>query len=153
MADAGTMLSKTVHGADAMRALGRRLGSSLAPGDVILLHGDLGAGKTTLAQGTAEALGVEGAIQSPTFTLVSEYPARLADGTAVTLFHLDLYRLHDAEELGDIGWDELIAADAGVTVVEWPERAGDWLPERYTLVTIEHVGPDARRVSIHKAVT
>jgi tRNA threonylcarbamoyladenosine biosynthesis protein TsaE len=134
-----------------MRALGREIGAELAAGDVVLLHGDLGAGKTTLTQGIAEALGIEGVTQSPTFTLMSEYPAMLADGTPTTLYHLDLYRLHDPEELGDIGWDEAIAPADGVTVVEWPERAGDWLPERYTLVSIRHADADTREVCITTA--
>lgn len=137
-----------VTGPAAMRALGERIGAQLRAGDVVLLHGDLGAGKTTLAQGIAASLGVTGPAQSPTFTLVVEHPATLADGTAVTLYHLDLYRLDDPDQLEDIGWEEVIAPDAGVTVVEWPERAGEWLPERYTLVSIAHAGPDAREVAI-----
>jgi tRNA threonylcarbamoyladenosine biosynthesis protein TsaE len=131
-----------------MRALGRGLAGELRAGDVVLLHGDLGAGKTTLTQGIAEALGVVGVTQSPTFTLVTQHPATLATGDDVTLYHLDLYRLDDPEELGDIGWDELIAPAGGVTVVEWPERAGEWLPERYTLVSIAYIDPDTRDVTI-----
>jgi tRNA threonylcarbamoyl adenosine modification protein YjeE len=87
--------ARTIRGAAAMRALGREIGRALAPGDVVLLHGDLGAGKTTLAQGIAAALGVTGVTQSPTFTLVSEHPATLAGGENVTLYHLDIYRLDD----------------------------------------------------------
>jgi tRNA threonylcarbamoyladenosine biosynthesis protein TsaE len=139
-----------VSGAEAMRALGREIGQSLLPGDVVLLHGDLGAGKTTLAQGIAEALGVPGVTQSPTFTLVVEHPATLASGDDVTLYHLDLYRLDDSEELGDIGWEEMIAPARGVTVVEWPERAGEWLPERFTLVQIAHASENERRVTIRR---
>lgn len=139
---------RTVRGVSAMRELGREIGRELHPGDVVLLHGDLGAGKTTLTQGIAEALDVSGVTQSPTFTLVTEHPATLATGEDVTLYHLDLYRLDDPEELGDIGWDEMIAPAKGVTVVEWPERAGDWLPERYTLVSIAYLDPDTREVTI-----
>lgn len=116
--------SVVISGAEAMRELGREIGGTLRAGDVVLLHGDLGAGKTTLTQGIAAGLGVDGLIQSPTFTLVTEHPATLATGEDVTLYHLDLYRLDDPEELGDIGWEEMIAPAHGVTVVEWPERAG-----------------------------
>lgn len=137
-----------VHGTEGMRRLGAAIARRLQPGDVVLLHGDLGAGKTTLAQGIAAALGVTGIVQSPTFTLVSDYPVTLANGSPAVLFHLDLYRLNDPEELGDIGWDELIAASDSVMIVEWPERADDWLPERYLLVSIVHAGPDVREVSI-----
>ena len=133
-----------------MRELGREIGRELRAGDVVLLHGDLGAGKTTLAQGIAETLGVAGVTQSPTFTLVAEHPATLATGEAVTLYHLDLYRLDDPEELGAIGWEEMIAPAEGVTVVEWPERAGEWLPERYTLVSIAYIDADTREVTIRR---
>ncbi len=139
-----------VSGAAAMRELGQALGRELRAGDVVLLHGDLGAGKTTLTQGIAEALGVAGVTQSPTFPLVTEHPARLASGEAVTLYHLDLYRLDDPDALGAIGWEELIAPAGGVTVVEWPERAGDWLPERFTLVQIDHVSETERRVTVRR---
>lgn len=139
-----------ISGAEAMRELGREIGGTLRAGDVVLLHGDLGAGKTTLTQGIAAGLGVDGLIQSPTFTLVNEHPATLATGEDVTLYHLDLYRLDDPEELGDIGWEEMIAPARGVTVVEWPERAGDWLPERFTLVQIDYLSVDERRVTVRR---
>lgn len=143
----------TVAGAEGMRRLGATIARRIEPGDIVLLHGDLGAGKTTLAQGIAAALGVTRTVQSPTFTLVSDYPVTLANGAATVLYHLDLYRLNDPEELGDIGWDELIAADDSVMIVEWPERAGNWPPERYLLVSIAHAGPDAREVSIREVTS
>lgn len=137
----------SVRGAEGMRKLGASIARRLVSGDAVLLHGDLGAGKTTLAQGIASGLGVDVAVQSPTFTLVTEYPARLADGTLATLYHVDLYRLDDPDELGAIGWDELIAADNSVLIVEWPERAVAWLPDRYLLISIAYAGQDARQVS------
>lgn len=138
----------TIHGPEAMRGLGRKIGRQLVVGDVVLLHGDLGSGKTTLTQGISEALGVEEATQSPTFTLISEHPATLRNGEAATLYHLDLYRLDDPEQLGDIGWEEVIAPDRGLTVVEWPERAGDWLPDRFILIAIVYVDVESREVAI-----
>lgn len=131
-----------------MRELSRALGRQLRTGDAVLLHGDLGAGKTTLTQGIAEGLGIHTPVQSPTFTLMSEYPAMLGDGTTATLYHLDLYRLDDPEELGDIGWEEVIAPVSGITVVEWPERAGHWLPERFILISIAWRDPESRQVTI-----
>ena len=136
-----------VEGAERMVALGVVLSERLRPGDVVLLHGDLGAGKTTLAQGIAQGLGIAGPVLSPTFTLVAEYDARLADGSPARLYHLDLYRLTDAAELESIGYEAYIAPADGVTLVEWPERAGDHLPERYLLITIAHDGA-ARRVQL-----
>ncbi len=153
MMDMGLAHDGRVVGAEGMRRLGATIAQKLEHDDIVLLHGDLGAGKTTLAQGIAAALGVTKTVQSPTFTLVSDYPVTLASGAATVLYHLDLYRLNDPEELGDIGWDELIAANDSVMIVEWPERAGDWLPERYLLVSIAHAGPDARDVSIRNVTS
>src|SRR5215210_4246279 len=119
------------------RNVGECLGRCLAAGDVILLHGDLGAGKTTLAQGIARGLGVGGYVQSPTFTLVHEHDGQTADGTPVRLYHLDLYRLSGEDDLDSFGYDEYLAPSDGVSVIEWPERAAGRLPGRYLLVRLE----------------
>lgn len=132
-----------VASAEAMQALGAELARSLDVGDVLMLHGDLGAGKTTLTQGVATGLGVEGPVQSPTFTLVREHRGR-----ELMLYHLDLYRLADPDELENLGYEVYLDPPDGVSVIEWPERAGDWLPERFTLVQIEHLSGDRRRVTI-----
>jgi tRNA threonylcarbamoyladenosine biosynthesis protein TsaE len=108
-----------------------------------MLHGDLGAGKTTLAQGVAEGLGVESPVQSPTFTLVREHQAR-----EMMFYHLDLYRLDSPDELEDIGYETYIDPADGVSLIEWPERAGDWLPAVFTMVQIDHLGGDRRKVNI-----
>ncbi len=126
------------------RSLGVRFASALLPGDVILLHGDLGAGKTTLTQGIARGLGITGPVQSPTFTLVAEHNGRASDGTPLRLYHLDLYRLGDEDDLAAIGFDDLLAPSDGVSIIEWPERAGAWLPDAYVLITIDAL-PDGRR--------
>ena len=135
-----------VASADAMRRLGEMIGALLAPGDVLLLDGDLGAGKTTLAQGIGRGLGLPGQIQSPTFTLVNEH--RLAPpvrGIAV-LHHVDLYRLGGGD-LAGIGFDELVDAPDAVTVVEWPKCAVASLPPDYVVVAIaEDAG--GRRVKV-----
>lgn len=144
---------RVLAGAEKMREFGRELGRRLQAGDVVLIHGDLGSGKTTLTQGIAAELGISGVVQSPTFTFMSEYPGVLTDGTHVTLYHLDLYRLQSSDELGDIGWEEAIAPVAGVSVIEWPERAGDWLPRRAALVSIAHAGIDARSITVRSLGT
>lgn len=125
------------------QALGRRLGDLLGAGDVVLLHGDLGAGKTTLSQGIVAAGRPGMAVQSPTFTLINEYPPT-ADRPA--LFHIDLYRLDGPDELESIGLDDLLATGAGVILIEWPERLGEDLPDDYLLVLIEPTGPDTRQI-------
>ena len=122
--------------ADATRALGRALGGRLRAGDVVLLHGDLGAGKTTLAQGIAAGLGVRGPVQSPTFVLASEYRP---DGEGPALHHLDLYRLDDPGEIAALGYEEYLDPADAVTLVEWPERAGGMLPDAFLLVELEPV--------------
>lgn len=127
----------------AMQEFGAEFSRRLHAGDVVLLHGDLGAGKTTLTQGIATGLGVRDAIQSPTFTLVQEHP-----GASLALYHLDLYRLDDPADLEGIGYETYLDAEDGVTVIEWPERAGDWLPDRFWLVQIEHLGGDRRQLQL-----
>ena len=99
------------------KALGREIACSLSPGTVIALFGDLGAGKTTLIQGIAAGLGVKEPITSPTFTIVNEYHSG-----RLPLFHFDLYRLSDEEELYEIGWEDYLNRN-GVCAVEWSERA------------------------------
>ena len=134
-----------ITSAEARRALGRSLAARLRGGDVVLLHGDLGAGKTTLAKGIAAGLGVGEAVQSPTFTLVAEHR-----GTSLMLYHLDLYRLDDPSELESFGYEAYLAPGDGVSVIEWPERAGDWLPVAFWLVQIGHLGGDRRSVTIRR---
>jgi tRNA threonylcarbamoyladenosine biosynthesis protein TsaE len=128
-------------------AIGEALAGCLRDGDVVLLHGDLGAGKTTLAKGIASALGVEDVVSSPSFSLVNEYDTRLA--AAVTrLYHLDLYRLRSEDDLASIGFDDFMAPADGIALVEWPERASTALPERFLLVEIETVRAGSRRLRI-----
>ncbi len=123
---------------------GERMAPSLRAGDVIFLHGDLGAGKTAFVRGLARGLGaLPEDVTSPTFTLIQEYR-----GTALTLHHVDLYRLN-AAEADDLGLDELIGS-GGVVAIEWAER---WTnrPGGAHVVRIEHRGGDNRAISIAAA--
>jgi tRNA threonylcarbamoyladenosine biosynthesis protein TsaE len=128
-------------------AIGAALASWLRDGDVVLLHGDLGAGKTTLAKGIARALRIDAIVSSPSFALVNEYDGGLL-APVTRLYHLDLYRLHGIEELASIGFEEYIAPSDGVTLIEWPERAAEALPDRYLLVEITSIGENRRRLRI-----
>ncbi len=105
----------------ATEALGRLLGETVSAGALLLLYGELGAGKTCLVRGVAAGLGVDKAvpITSPTYTLMNSYSGRLP------LYHFDLYRLGDADELAELGFEEYFYGD-GVAVVEWPQRGGDF---------------------------
>ncbi len=106
---------------DATAALGASIAGQLSKGDMVALFGDLGAGKTTLARGVLRALGHDGAVPSPTFTLVQHYEL-----AALTVAHFDLYRLGDVDELRELGLDE--ALHTGAVLVEWPEIAAGALP-------------------------
>lgn len=114
--------------------IGERIGASLAPGAVVLLCGDLGAGKTVLAKGIARALGVTEEVSSPTYTLVSEYEGR------VRLVHVDLYRIGAPEEIEGLGLDDLLWNGA-VSLIEWGEKIRPMLDGGYGEVSIA-IHPD-----------
>lgn len=122
------------------RALGEALGRVLRAGDVVALVGELGAGKTTFAQGVARGLGVSGYVASPTFTLVREYRGR------VGLYHVDLFRI-GPEDLGGIGFDELLDSGAAV-VVEWADRAPERMPRDCLWVYIHGTGSEVRSLQV-----
>jgi tRNA threonylcarbamoyladenosine biosynthesis protein TsaE len=121
---------------------GEAIGRAARPPLVLALRGDLGAGKSTLARAVARGAGVEGAMPSPTFNLLFRYPAR--DGVSVV--HLDLYRLTDADEVWELGWAELPEPNE-LMLVEWPERAESLLPEpRWEVSLAESPGGERRAV-------
>lgn len=122
------------HSAAQTHRLGKRLGELLQAGDVLLLEGNLGAGKTVFAQGVAEGLGITDPVTSPTFTLIHEYEGRLA------LYHVDLYRLAGGADAAAIGLEDYLWGE-GVTLVEWPDRADALLPPEYLSVSLRPVAP------------
>ncbi len=126
------------HSLDQTRRIGMRLAGLLEPGDVVLLAGPFGAGKTSLTQGIARGLGVDSAyVTSPTFTLINEYGGRLP------LYHVDLYRLTSEAQAADLGLIEYLEGD-GVTVVEWPERAPDLVPADHLTVHLSEIAETKR---------
>lgn len=122
------------------RRIGIRLGGLLQPGDLICLQGELGAGKTTLAQGMAQGWGALDTVSSPTFVLVNVY--RRADGRR--FFHMDAYRIESAPEGEEL--DLLSMLDAGPLLIEWAERVKDILPRERLWITLEHVGEERRQL-------
>ena len=124
-----------------LRAWGVKLGSECTPLLVITLSGDLGAGKTTLAQSICAGYGVEEPVTSPTYSLVHRY-----DAPNSPVVHIDLYRLDNESQLTNIGWDEIISEHA-LVIVEWPERAGDRIPSDHLHIDLEYApGDPSRRV-------
>lgn len=121
--------------------LGRILGRNARPGDVFLLTGDLGAGKTTLTQGILWGMGSDDYVRSPTFVLATEYDAD------IPLHHVDLYRIDGVDEMDELGLDELVD-DGGVIVVEWAEKAAELFPAGRLQVDIERLGGDSRRLAL-----
>ncbi len=117
------------------QAIGRSLGAHAQAGDIFLLTGPLGAGKTCLTQGIARGLGVEGYVRSPTFVLMTRHFGRL------TLHHLDLYRISGPEEAWDLGLDEQLSGD-GVCVVEWADRAPELFEDRSLWIDLAYCGPE-----------
>lgn len=125
-----------IIGAEAMREFGAKMGKQLKSGDVVALIGDLGAGKTHLTQGIALSKGYHGEVTSPTFALVNEYLA--GDDGELDVFHFDVYRLEDAEELLEIGWEDYLDRE-GLIIIEWADKFPELIPAGAWCVAIEHV--------------
>jgi len=135
------MLRLISHSVAETHALGERLGRLLQPGDVVTLSGEMGAGKTTLAQGLGRGLAISEPVCSPTFALVQQYAGRLP------VWHLDVYRLGSRDELVDLGWSDLLASQS-VLLIEWPERIEADLPPGRLEIRLEGV-EETRTLEIH----
>ncbi len=136
-----TNLQLTSHSQEQTQSLGARLGELAQAGDVFLLIGNLGSGKTCLTQGIAWGLGVKEYAFSPSFVIVREYNGR------VPLYHIDFYRLERIEEIVDLGLDEYLYGD-GVCVVEWAERGLAVLPEENLTIRLNYVSDTERSISL-----
>jgi len=123
---------------------GRNLAAILKAGDILVLTGPLGAGKTCLIKGIALGLGIkEDDVKSPSSTLVNEYYGR-----SIPFYHLDLYRMKEVTELYNIGWDDYLMRN-GIVAIEWGEKAKDFLPKERIEIRIEIVSEDMRRLYIN----
>ena len=123
------------------RKLGKRIGELAEAGDVVLLVGELGAGKTCLTQGIARGLGIDEKVVSPTFVLLREYRGRLP------LYHIDFYRLDTMEEIASLGLEDYIYGD-GVCVVEWAEKGLEIFPDEHLRIDIKYLAPAKRELSL-----
>ena len=134
------------HSPDETRDIGRSLGQAAQAGDIFLLTGSLGAGKTCLTQGIAWGLGVEGYARSPTFVIATRYRGRL------TLHHVDLFRIRDSDEAWDLGLEEYLYGD-DVCVVEWADRAAELFPQESLWIGLEFgAGETERVITIEAAI-
>jgi tRNA threonylcarbamoyladenosine biosynthesis protein TsaE len=124
--------------------IGQKLGSICEPGDVICLAGNLGAGKTTMAQAIAAGSGVDESeyVNSPTFAILHEYRGR------IPIYHMDFYRLGSSEDVVELGLEDYFYSD-GLTLVEWFERASDLLPESVLVIHLIYIDESSREISLH----
>ena len=128
-------------------ALGKSLGESAKPGDVICLNGDLGVGKTVFTQGFAAGLGITEPVNSPTFTIVQQY-----DDGRLPLYHFDVYRIGDVSEMDEVGYEDFVYGE-GVCLIEWSNLIEEILPDHMTSVTIEkdlQKGFDYRKITVEE---
>lgn len=127
------------------KALGKELGQNAEPGDIFLLHGDLGVGKTVFTKGFAEGLEIEEPITSPTFSLIQEY-----EEGRIPFYHFDTYRIDDPEEMYELGLDGYLFGE-GVCLIEWASKIAELLPENCKQITIEkdlERGFDYRKITV-----
>lgn len=139
------MINIETHSFEETVEFGEKLGNVLKSGDIISLSGDLGTGKTAFANGIAKSLGITAYITSPTFTIVNEYEGKLP------LYHFDVYRISEPDDMFDIGFEEYINGE-GITIVEWGEQIKEILPEEIINVNIKknlEKGLDVREISIN----
>ena len=127
-------------------SIGQRLGQHLRAGDLLLLLGDIGAGKTHLTKGIVRGLGSQDLVTSPTFVLINEYHSDGAHGN-VTIYHADLYRIEQPDELLGIGLEEAWSG-TGICLIEWAERAANWLPTDHLTVYLSYLSETERAIRL-----
>ena len=130
------------HSVEETQQLARAISDRVQPGDVILLVGDLGAGKSEFTRGLAQGLGVTATVTSPSFTILNVY-----DDGRIPLYHFDWYRLNSVEELYEMGMEEFLGGD-GVAVVEWPSQCPEAIPETHLAIRLTPVDETTRDVTI-----
>ncbi len=142
-------LKHITHSAEETRLLGAETARKTKPGSVITLRGDLGAGKTTFAQGFLEALGADGSYVSPTFVIMKEYDLVNPSESGIRrVYHVDAYRLETPEAIARIGWEEWCDDPEGIVLVEWPEKIAGIVPVSATSVSLCWISDTDREIVI-----
>lgn len=135
------MITFTTTSAEETVELGKKIGSFLKKGDIIAMQGTLGAGKTTITKGIAQALGINETITSPTFCLISEYEGKMP------LYHMDVYRLDGAEDFANLGTEDMLYGE-GVSIIEWSEKIMEELPHKTIILKLEPHDDGTRNITI-----
>lgn len=135
------MITFTTTSAEETVELGKKIGSFLKKGDIIAMQGTLGAGKTTITKGIAQALGINETITSPTFCLISEYEGKMP------LYHMDVYRLDGAEDFANLGTEDMLYGE-GVSIIEWSEKIMEELPHKTIILKLEPHDDGTRTIII-----
>lgn len=135
------MITFTTTSAEETVELGKKIGSFLKKGDIIAMQGTLGAGKTTITKGIAQALGINETITSPTFCLISEYEGKMP------LYHMDVYRLDGAEDFANLGTEDMLYGE-GVSIIEWSEKIMEELPHKTIILKLEPHDDGTRTITI-----
>lgn len=128
--------------------LGQKFGKSLRERDIVLLYGDLGAGKTTFVQGLAKGFNITDRILSPTFVLHRAH--RVPDSDIKTLNHIDLYRIEKSNDIVSLGLDEIINEKESVTIIEWADKLSDFKPTKGYKIWFENIGEEKRKIRVEK---
>lgn len=130
--------------------LAEDFGKKLTPGDIVLLYGDLGSGKTTFVQGLAKGLGIKQRIISPTFIIIRSYEINPPSGgqNLKYFYHIDLYRMESEKDIESVGLNEILQNKDAIIAIEWAEKLGEYIPKNVSRVYFEHLGEEKRKITI-----
>ena len=139
------------HSPRETQKLGEKISADLKLGDILALYGELGSGKTTFIQGLARGLGIKKRVISPTFVFIRQYPVA-GHRSAVTFYHVDLYRINEVTEAKGLGLEEIFADPDAIVVIEWADRIKEILPKKRIDIYFEYIGENQRKIKINETI-